>query len=156
MQLLSAIVIVKLPQDAPRTDEPIVYSFIRLQPATLVTIRSATLLHLKDASEIIDGLLNNTTSFTQLITVESVMASMKSLSYYRKTAKHIWGAFDKQPDEMVDFPTILRMLDRLDMFLLEAQAARFMKAVDLRKLGSIGVSEFENILIAYHVLGHIL
>jgi hypothetical protein len=44
-------VIVKLPQDDPRTEEPIVYGFAKLQSSNKTKVKSASAIHLSELAD---------------------------------------------------------------------------------------------------------
>lgn len=52
----------------------------------------------------------------------------------------------------MDFATCKNMIDFCNIFLVHVQAERIFKAVDVKADGKIGLSEFENFLMAYDCL----
>ena len=67
--------------------------------------------------------------------------------------KSAWNADHVDPADEVEFSQFMKMLDKVDIFLCEAQAMRIFKAVDVDGSGEMGLSEFENFLMAFDVLG---
>lgn len=78
---------------------------------------------------------------------------VKPLHVYRQTANKVWLDFQKQSSEVIDFPTFLKCLDHIGIFMVTTQARRIFDAVDLGHEGTMGQSEFENFLIAQDILG---
>ena len=58
---------------------------------------------------------------------------------------------------MIDFDYLLKLLDYSEIFLVDAQAKRLFDAVTFQKTehgdGKMSLSEYENFLIAYDILG---
>ena len=72
----------------------------------------------------------------------------------RTLANNAWAAFNIPQDEEVTFPTFLKMLDMINIFMVDTQAKRIFDAVDLDKSGEMGMLEFENFMMAYDVIGN--
>jgi hypothetical protein len=147
------LVILKLPEDPPVTEEPFIVALVKFETAKLMTIRTLAGLHLKDTLESILNLKNREKIAMEPLTMELVQATIKSLSYYRKVVKRTWIDFELEPDAEINFATFLRMVDHVDIFLLESQLKRFFDAVDIKKQGTVGQSEFENVLMAFDCMG---
>jgi len=82
-----------------------------------------------------------------------VSDNIKAISYYRRTANAAWKDFELDLDEEVEFRDFLKLLDHQDMFLVDQQAKRAFYAVDVDGSGEMGMSEYENFLMAYDLLG---
>ena len=144
-------VILKLPNDFPKTDIPIIYGFVRFQSAKNIKIHSHEALGIADLSDSLKKILQQAESDKPL---KKASDEIKSTGYYTKKAINAWLSFNKPLDEEVEFPIFMKMLDNVNIFLCEAQAWRIFKAVDIDGSGEVGAAEFENFLMAFDVLGH--
>ena len=192
------IVILKLPEHEPVTDEPLIYGIVKLQSYRSLKIRTGDALGLTEISETLTkilaqrskhaegetaaeakakkeaekkkakekaaaaaaGAVDNTIiddEAAQLAEAESAFKSVadrvKPLHVYRQQANKVWLDFQKTADVEVDFETFLRFVDHLGIFMVTTQARRIFDAVNQKKDGLIGLSEFENFLIANDILG---
>lgn len=143
--------IVKMPGDIPKTDNPLVFGICRFQSAKSIKIHSVSQLGISDLNDILSRLLKDADPATRGPT--KATDAIKSSSYYSHKAKNAWAKFHKDTDDEVEFDVFMKMLDSVDIFLCEAQAGRIFEAVDVDGSGEMGVSEFENFLMAYDVLG---
>jgi Leucine-rich repeat (LRR) protein len=89
----------------------------------------------------------------ELVVSKDVHDRVKPLHVYRQLANKVWADFQRPPSDEIDFATFLRFIDHLDIFLVTTQAKRIFDAVDVGGDGSMGMSEFENFLIALDILG---
>ena len=60
---------------------------------------------------------------------------------------------DKEQGEEVDFETFKKMLFSSEIFLIDSQAKRSFDVVDMNQSGTLGMSEYENFLMAQDILG---
>lgn len=170
------LVVVKLPEHEPSTDEPIIYGLIKLQSYRSIKIKTSDALHLVEVSEELSKIMvldkkedsvkkPKPTKDAPSEDGESrdddraVVADMRKLTdrikpmhVYRKISSKMWVDFQKDNDMDVDFSELLQVLDHMDLFMVTIQARRIFDAVDLGKRGKIGISEFENFLIANDIL----
>ena len=151
------VVVVKLPHDKPVTEEPVVYGFVKLQSSRFNRVKTLNALNLTEISETLAKVANQrqqdddgTGPGKQQLRVAEVL---KPLNVYSSIASRAWVAFQRDQGEEIDFSLFLKMLDYSEVFLVDAQARRLFDAVDLRGEGKITISEFENFLMAYDVLG---
>jgi Leucine-rich repeat (LRR) protein len=144
-------VIVKMPGDLPKTEQPLVFAVCRFQSAKSIKIHSVSQLGISDLNDVLSRLLKDADPSTRGPT--KATDAIKSSSYYSHKAKNAWAKFHKDLDDEVEFDVFLKMLDSVDIFLCDAQAKRIFLAVDVDGSGEMGVSEFENFLMAYDVLG---
>lgn len=142
------LVIVKLPGDEPRTEEPVVYAYAKLNSARQVKAKTSSQLHFDEISETLGRLLDDDGGSK----MKKVNDAIKSLKLYSVKTGKAWASFSKTPDEEIDFATFLEMATFCDIFLTNAQAKRIFDAVDVKRSETLGMSEFENFLMAYDVL----
>jgi Leucine-rich repeat (LRR) protein len=154
------IVVVKLPGDPPKTEEPVVYGFAKLQSARSIKIKTRQAIGIGDLVDELSKILEAQQQQYDLEhskdkgkpKVKKVSDYIKPLHHYREIANQAWAAFQKQQDDTVDNATFLQMIDFSNIFLVNVQAQRIFQAVDVSKQGRLGISEFENFLMAYDVL----
>jgi len=79
--------------------------------------------------------------------------NIKPLETYRRSATLMWTKFEKAENEKVPLKTISAMIQSLNIFMLETQAERLFKAVDVLNEGAIDPSEFETFLIGIDAIG---
>ena len=156
------LVVLKLPQDTPKTDEPVIYGLIKFQSARAQQIKTVHSLHIQEVMQDMSKILSSTTGGSAAGGPPTAGAAgnkkkasdhLKPMSYYRAVASKGWLAFNKDQDQEIDFPTFLKMLDMLNIFMVDTQAKRIFEAVDLDGSGELGPLEMENFLMAYDVLG---
>ncbi len=168
------LVIVKLPTDSPRTSEPIVYGFVKLESARLSKIRTGTMLHF---NEVADNLLNvltyqsraingNLSTFSQPddeasqsssakqkpIPIAQFDQAIKPLRFYHQLANNAFLHFQFSFDDLVDLSTVYQLLEHCNIYLLHVQIERIFHRCDNSGRQCVSLSEFENILIATDVL----
>lgn len=171
----SGIVILKLPSDEPKTEEPVIYGLVKLQSAKSQKIRTLGALHLTEVMDELARILDRSTIPTEppeadgptngkkkkkkalapppVKKTRKASDILKGTSYYRTLTNNGWAALNKTQDEQIDFPTFLKMIDSLNIFMVDAQAKRLFDAVDVGKAGVIDMLAFENFLMSYDVLG---
>lgn len=142
------LVVVKLPEEEPESNEPIVYGFIKFQSARGMKVKTSESLHLSD----IAGTLTKLLDAKDRSKIRKITETIQPISFYTNLTKKGWVAFQKQPDDLVDYDLFLKIIDYCNVFLVNSQAHRIFKAVDVGGKGLIGMSEFENFLISYDVL----
>jgi hypothetical protein len=145
------VIVLKLPLDPPKTDEPVVYGFAKLQSARSIKIKTRQAIGMGDLVDELSKVMEAQEQENKKKT-KKVSDQIKPLHHYRELANSAWAAFQKQPDEEVNFETLVKMIDFCNIFLVKVQAQRIFKAVDVKGQGLIGQSEFENFLMAYDVL----
>lgn len=89
----------------------------------------------------------------ELVITKAVSDQVKPLHVYRQMANKVWLDYQKPQADEIDFDTFLKFIDHLDIFMVTTQARRIFDAVDLGHDGSMGMSEFENFLIANDIIG---
>jgi len=171
------LVVVKLQEHEPPTDEPIIFGLIKLQSYRSIKIKTSDALHLVEVSEELSKIMvpedkkDESTKRTKptkdtpsedggsrdddravVVDMRKLADRIKPMHVYRKIASKMWIDFQKDNDMDVDFPELLQVLDHMDLFMVTAQARRIFDAVDLGKRGKISISEFENFLIANDIL----
>lgn len=144
-------VVLKLPNDFPKTETPTIYGFVRFQSAKNIKIHTHEALGIADLSDTLRKMLQAAEADRP---PTKATEEIKPTSYYTKKAIDAWTSFHYPMDEEVEFPVFMKMLDNVNIFLCEAQAWRIFKAVDVDGSGEVGASEFENFLMAFDVLGH--
>eukprot|EP01038_Epipyxis_sp_PR26KG_P009130 gene9130-12314_t len=149
------LVVLKLPQNEPVTDEPIIHGLAKLVSYGTMRMKTNDALHLTEISETIARLVldKSLEKSAELQSPKKATDNVKPLSVYRNLASKCWVSFEKEESDDIDFDLFLKMLDYLNVFLVTTQALRIFKAVDLRKKGEIGILEFENFLVALDILG---
>lgn len=148
------VMVVKMANDKPVTDEPVVYGLVKLQSSRFNRVKTLNALNLTEISETLSKVANQRqqdggNENNQLRVAEV----LKPLSVYSQVASRAWVAFQRDQGEDIDYALFLKMLDYSEVFLVDAQARRLFDAVDMRSEGKISISEFENFLMAYDVLG---
>ena len=148
------VVVVKLAHDKPITEEPIVYGLVKLNSSRFNRVKTINALNLTEISETLAKVANqrqqeNGNEKNQLRVTEV----LKPLNVYSMVASKAWVAFQREQGDEIDFPLCLKMLDYSEVFLVDAQAKRLFDAVDMRGCEKLSISEFENFLMAYDVLG---
>ena len=148
------VVVVKLAHDKPITEEPIVYGLVKLNSSRFNRVKTINALNLTEISETLAKVANqrqqeNGNEKNQLRVTEV----LKPLNVYSMVASKAWVAFQREQGDEIDFPLCLKMLDYSEVFLVDAQAKRLFDAVDMRGGEKLSISEFENFLMAYDVLG---
>lgn len=145
------LVIVKLPQDAPKTEEPIVYGFVKLQSSRTAKVRTGAALHISKVADSLVKIIAAQNIGEEKVT-RKVEDAIKPLHVYREMATKAWQHFLLEPEEQIDCEKVLKMLDFCNIFLVDAQARRIVEAVERKGDGTLGIIEFENFLMAYDVL----
>jgi leucine-rich repeat protein SHOC2 len=143
-------VVVKLPNDHPKTEKPRILGLLKFQSAKHIKIHSMNAIQLTDISDLLTRLLKKAEGSARATKASD---AAKGSHYYSTAAKQAWASFRYPLDEEVDFATFCKMLDNVNIFLCEAQAKRIFLAVDVDGSGEMGVSEFENFLMAYDIMG---
>jgi len=146
------LVVIKLPQDAPKTNDPVIYGFVKLQSARSVKIKTASALHLTEIAEMLHKILAAADSAGKK---EKTNAedNCKPLHYYSTMATKAWSSLNVSPSDEIEFDALASMLDNVNVFLVDAQIHRLFKAVDVDGSGEMGMLEFENFLMAYDIMG---
>lgn len=160
------LVIIKLPNDPPVTEEPVIYGFIKFHSAHNQKIKTGIALHFSELQDLLrksvtlsgsSGTRGAGNAAREITTLEMKQQSdknaIKSIDSYRRTAMKIWMEFEKNQDEKVTFPVFLQMLEQCSVILVRTQALRIFQGVDIGGIGEIGLSEFENALMINDVLG---
>lgn len=145
LSAFQGLVVIKLPQDEPVSDEPIVFGFVRFQSGRARKIRSLQALGLEDLGE----------AATQVVSREKVnqpLLRRLPLRGYRELASRVWQAMESPVEGQAALPALLSALDKLDLFTLRTQAERLFEAVDVAARGCIGLEEVENFLVARALL----
>jgi Leucine-rich repeat (LRR) protein len=147
------IVVLKLPQDEPTTEEPIIYGYVKLLSYRSIQIRTIDALHLNDLS----NMLNKLTSLNEIGSASMALGPhskklIKPFSVYRNIAEKAFLKYGKTFDDFIDFNDLQKILDLLDFFFLTVQAKRLFNIFDFKKIGKISLIEFENLLIAKDLL----
>ena len=60
--------------------------------------------------------------------------NVRSVAYYRKQVERAWTKFELKEDAEVPFNVVLKMLDYLNVFIVDVQAERIFNAVDIQVL----------------------
>lgn len=161
------LVVVKLPNETPKTEEPIIYGMVKFQSARAQRFKTVHSLHIQEVMQDMSKILtttqggggnsgtggNGASNADAAGNKKKASEHLKPMSYYRTLASKGWLAFNKSQDEEIDFATFLKMLDMLNIFIVDTQARRIFEAVDLDGSGELGPLEMENFLMAYDVLG---
>lgn len=151
--MFQGVVVVKLPQDEPKTEEPIVYGFVKLQSSRSTRIRSVDALHLSELSDMYAKLvLKEEMAGRVEMLGPQAKRYLKPLSVYRSIAGKAWSILGKGPEDTLDFDELMKVLDHLDLFFLSFQAKRIFDVMDVKREGRIGLLELENFLIAKDLL----
>lgn len=143
------LVIVKLPTDEPKTDDPVVYGYVNLLSVRSAKIRTKAALHF----DVVSDMILKISTFLDPSKERKISDLMKPLSFYRSLTTKVWLSHQIEQDIEVDFKATVKFLQFCDIFLVETQAKRLFDAVDIRKSQKLGMLEFENILMANDVLG---
>ena len=152
--LYKGLVVVKLPDDKPRTEEPVVYGFIKFMSARAMKIESMNELHFVEINDILSKAIDRKAMLAGDTSNRLKVADrVKGLTTYRKAVQRCWVSLDKRDDDEITFQETMRLLRQLDIFLVDAQARRIFEAVDIEGDRELGQTEFMNLLIAYDILG---
>ena len=146
------VVILKMPQDKPVTEEPIIYGFVKLQSSRFNQVKTLTALNLTEISETLAKVSKESESNIEEHK-SHITDVLKPLSVYSNVASRAWVAFQKEQDDRVDYKLFLKMLDYSEIFLVDSQAQRLCEAINAGQDETLGIIEFENFLMAYDVLG---
>ena len=84
----------------------------------------------------------------------STKDKLKHLSYYRRAANEAWENLNLEPGEEINFETFKELLANQEIIILDTQAKRAFKAIDVQGDGVLGMSEYENFLMLYDIMGH--
>ncbi len=159
----AGVVVVKLPHDEPRTKEPIIYGFVKLESTRTAKIKTSQVLEL---SQIVDKLnFNNmktldgnesvkSTEIKDIIQVKdfSTNLAIKPLRFYQQIASKVFAEFQKTFDTTVDFNLTCKLLDRCNIFVIRPQVKRLFATFKNSNEDQIDLAAFENLLIAYDIL----
>jgi Leucine-rich repeat (LRR) protein len=145
------VVVLKLPNDFPKTDFPVIYGYARFQSAKNIKVNTHSAIGIQDLGDQLKKILEMAQTDKPK---KKASDELKPTHYYNKKSIDAWAKFHMPLDEEVEFPMFMKMLDSVNIFLCEAQAWRIFKAVDIDGSGEVGASEFENFLMAYDILGH--
>lgn len=163
--LFRGLVVVKMPADRPVTEDPVVYGYIKLQSARSIAISTANEMQFSEISDIIskatDGAGKSVAAGggggggDQASKPPARKSSdrVKPLSHYRKIVKKAWLHFNLQDGDEVNLKQVMKILNFLNIFLLDIQAQRILEAVDLEGDRELGTSEMVNFLMAFDLLG---
>lgn len=157
--IYQGLAIVKLPNDEPKTDDPIIYSYVKFTSARHISSKSASALHLQEISDALSRLLSIVSTDPSSSTsskTRKASENIRSLKHYRSITSKVWAAFGKEESEDVNFDQFLEMIDSPDVniFIVETQAKRLFDSVDLRHDGRLTMFEFENFLMSFDVMGY--
>lgn len=144
------IAVIKKPEDHPKTNDPIIFGFVKLQSARALKIKTSSALHLTELQESLHKVLAAAEAKTKTMSAED---NIKPLHYYSTMANKAWNSLQVPSDEEIHFETLARMLDNINVFLVDAQVMRLSRAVDMDGSGLMGMMEFENFLMAYDIIG---
>ena len=144
-------VVLKLPNDYPKSETPTIYGYVRFQSAKNIKVNTHEALGIADLNDSLKKILEQASSERP---IKKASDEIKPSHFYNKKAVDAWASFNYPMDQEVEFPIFMKMLDQVNIFLCEAQAWRIFKAVDIDGSGEVGASEFENFLMAFDVLGH--
>eukprot|EP01039_Chlorochromonas_danica_P010842 gene10842-12052_t len=145
LSAFQGLVVVKLPQDEPVSDEPVVFGFVRFQSSRARRIRSLQALALEDLGEAAAQVVSREKGSQPLL-------RRVPLRGYRELAGRVWQAMQSPAEGQAALPALLSALDQLDLFTLSTQAERLFEAVDVAARGRIGLEEVENFLVARALL----
>ena len=141
---------VKRPEDAPVTEEPMVYGFVRFIAAQTQKLRSIEYLQLNEMINDMNRALRGVdearpatppgkksekkAAATQVLKAppSKFGENVRSVSYYRKQVERAWKKFELKEDDEVPFDMALKILDFLNVFIVDVQAERIFNAVDLQ------------------------
>ena len=146
------LVVIKKPEDAPATDEPMVYGYVRFMASQKRKINSMESLHLSEMANEMNRALRGVDetrprtppgkkSMKRPVNVQHEVGkiapkkfgeNVKSVSYYRKQVERAWTKFELEEDAEVPFEMALKILDFLNVFIVDVQAERIFNAVDLQ------------------------
>ena len=151
------MVALTVPTDSKLNDEPVIYGMLKLQSAKNMLRKTNDALQLTELTETLSKIFAKIAADVETSTSSSAVISqptdhVKSLKFYAEQADKTWLAFAKAPDEAVPFEVFFKMLDSVNLFMIQSQALRLFRAVDLEQDGRLGISEFETFLIAYDSL----
>eukprot|EP01041_Mallomonas_annulata_P006376 gene6376-12890_t len=167
------LVAVKLPHDEPTTEEAIIYGLIKFQSAKDIRVKTTASLNFTDLENMLKRTIalnieaendaSKTDNSSRISAPPDVKTSLKkgadglkSLDTYRRMCSITWQKFEKEEHEKVNFITVLKMLQSLNIFMIEAQAYRIFQAINSKKTTNefeIDLSEFETFIMAVDVLG---
>lgn len=145
------LVVVKRPEDSPVTEEPMVYGFVRFAAAQTQRLRSIEYLQLSEMINDMNRALRGVDqarpatppgkkSEKKNAAAQSLVKAppskfgdnVRSVSYYRKQVERAWKKFELKEDDEVPFDVALKILDFLNVFIVDVQAERIFNAVDLQ------------------------
>lgn len=145
------VVVVKRPEDTPVTEEPMVYGFVRFVAAQTQRLKSIEFLQLSEMINVMNRALRGVDATRPATppgkksrqTPQQAAASnaapptkfgenVRNVSYYRKQVERAWTKFNLKEDDEVPFEMALKMLDFLNVFIIDVQAERIFNEVDLQ------------------------
>ena len=122
--------IAKRAGDAPLTEEPAVYGYVRFiddRPEMPTTEHAL-------------GLLENQDLMEKMITKQKGKTSKyKPMQSYTRTARRAWEELELVEEQQIGFEEFKRALDLLDMTLLEPRAMRLFDAASVRRPEAVEV-----------------
>jgi hypothetical protein len=160
--LFRGLVALKLPGDRPVTEDPVVYGFIKIQSARSLTFNTAGEMNFTEIQDIISKATDGQGKSKGGGGEEEGEGGgakkknsdrVKPLSVYRKNVKKAWLHFNLHDGDEVGLKQLMRVLQFLNIFLLDIQAKRVLEAVDIEGDRELGMSEVVNFLMAYDLLG---
>lgn len=147
------LVVAKPPSQPPVTENWIVYAFIKLQTARSLNTNTLRQCKLEEVYDMLDKATGGLEREDGTKKKKKMSDHLKGISFYRRAATKAWRDFNIDPDDEVDFHDLLKILDMQDLFMVHPQAKRVYHAVDIDGSGECGLSEYENFLMAYDLLG---
>lgn len=147
------LAVVKLPTDKPETSEPIIYGYMKFQSARGVKLITSNELHFTAVKDILHKAQISSTGTTSDGKVAKVADRVKSGAAYHRAARKAWLSLSKDENDTASFDEVKSMLVNLDTFMIDIQAKRIFHAVDIRGDSALGISEFENFLMANDLMG---
>eukprot|EP00611_Tribonema_gayanum_P031419 TRINITY_DN9080_c0_g4_i2.p1 TRINITY_DN9080_c0_g4~~TRINITY_DN9080_c0_g4_i2.p1 ORF type:complete len:1210 (-),score=279.99 TRINITY_DN9080_c0_g4_i2:887-4516(-) len=141
-------VIVKRAQDAPVTEEPVVFGFARLLQQRRPLVAAAAALGMQDDKDRVQR-FDAAKTDTAPATKKSDKELMRDVKMYARTSKMAWQALRKSQDEDISFEEFKEGLDQLNIVVLESRALRLFQQCDLQGTGRIGLTEFEMALMMH-------
>ena len=149
------LVVVKLPGDYPVSEDPVVYGFIKLQSAKSLSINTVNEMHFSEINDVISRATGGQNTIAEDGSVQKKKNSdrVKPLRFYRKIVKKAWLHFNLRDGDEVNLKMLMKILEYLNIFLLDIQAQRILEAVDIEGDRELGMSEMVNFLMAYDLLG---
>ena len=148
----SGLVVLKLPQQEPKTEEPQIIGMVKFEAARHTKINSISGLGLNVLADVMTKATGGLDPSAKTKKKTSTREKLQNLNVYRRNANAAWASMDLEQDEELNFNEFKTLLEEQDIHMLAPQAKRAFLAVEVQGDGQLGLSEYENFLMLYDIM----